>query len=379
VKIDLRDADLSGVSLVAINLSGAHLVNANLNGAQLIGVNFEMANLFGANLRQADLSDSILARTHLGTANLSGADFGTNALLHHASLQAANLSGATLVSANLAETNLYEAKLIETNLSGANLTLADLRRGNLRGADLNGTALNGANFFEANLQGANLRGADLQGATLSKTDLRGADISNCRVYGVSAWNPITEGTIQSNLIITENDEPEITVDNLEVAQFVYLLLHNQNLRDVIDTVGKKAVLILGRFTEERLEVLEALKEELRKLDYVPILFKFQKPARRNLMQTVMTLALLSRFIVADLTSAKVVIQELERIVPSLRAVPVQPIVLRRSRMYATFDEMRKDYHWLLEPYRYDNKDHLVATLYEKVIEPVEVKVKEIHS
>jgi len=29
------------------------------------------------------------------------------------------------------------------------------------------------------------------------------------------------------LIITEQGEPEITVDNIEVAQFVHLLLHNE--------------------------------------------------------------------------------------------------------------------------------------------------------
>ena len=50
------------------------------------------------------------------------------------------------------------------------------------------------------------------------------------------------------MTITTAREPEITVDNIEVAQFVYLLLHNQKIRDVIDTFCKKVVLILGRFT-----------------------------------------------------------------------------------------------------------------------------------
>jgi hypothetical protein len=43
------------------------------------------------------------------------------------------------------------------------------------------------------------------------------------------------------LVITPQNEPEITVDNIEVAQFVYLLLHNEKIRDVIDTIGKKGV------------------------------------------------------------------------------------------------------------------------------------------
>jgi len=53
------------------------------------------------------------------------------------------------------------------------------------------------------------------------------------------------------LIITPPNEPEITVDNIEVAQFIYLMLYNQKIRDVIDTITSKVVLILGRFTPER--------------------------------------------------------------------------------------------------------------------------------
>jgi hypothetical protein len=37
------------------------------------------------------------------------------------------------------------------------------------------------------------------------------------------------------------------------------------------------VLILGRFTEERKLVLDALREELRQRCYLPILFDFEKP------------------------------------------------------------------------------------------------------
>jgi hypothetical protein len=36
-----------------------------------------------------------------------------------------------------------------------------------------------------------------------------------------------EGTIQSNLVITPEEESAIQVDNLEGAQFIYLLLNNE--------------------------------------------------------------------------------------------------------------------------------------------------------
>jgi hypothetical protein len=50
--------------------------------------------------------------------------------------------------------------------------------------------------------------------------------------------------------------------NAEVVQFVYLLLHNEKIRNVIDTIGKKGVLLLGRFTEGRIAILERLREKL---------------------------------------------------------------------------------------------------------------------
>src|SRR5205807_7868480 len=91
-------------------------------------------------------------------------------------------------------------------------------------------------------------------------NLLNADLTGCRVHGVSAWGLKLEGVKQQNLVITRDDESTVTVDNIEVAQFVYLLLHNEKIRDVIDTIGKKGVLLLGRFTEGRMVVLERLQE-----------------------------------------------------------------------------------------------------------------------
>jgi hypothetical protein len=51
----------------------------------------------------------------------------------------------------------------------------------------------------------------------------GADLTGCHIYGVSAWGLKLDGAKQQNLIITKEDEPTVTVDNIEVAQFVYLL------------------------------------------------------------------------------------------------------------------------------------------------------------
>src|SRR5262249_20730860 len=101
----------------------------------------------------------------------------------------------------------------------------------------------------------------------------------------------------------------------------------------------KAVLILGRFTKERKAVLDALREELRKRNYLPILFDFSVPATRDITEAVSLLARMARFIIADLTDPSSIPKELEAIVPSL-AVPVQPLLEGTSRSYAMFKE-----HW----------------------------------
>src|SRR5207302_3288305 len=125
-------------------------------------------------------------------------------------------------------------------------------------------------------------------------DLSQANLTGCSVYAISAWNVDVRNTIQTGLIITHSDEPTITVDNLKIAQFIYLLLNNQEIRDVIDTITSKVVLILGRFTDERKKVLNAIRDELRKQNYLPVLFDFDKPEGRDLTETVSTLAHLAR-------------------------------------------------------------------------------------
>src|SRR5262249_28041464 len=151
-------------------------------------------------------------------------------------------------------------------------------------------SLVGANFTGANLGGANLSEADLMNAQLVQADLTGADLTGCCIYGVSAWGLTLKRAKQQNLVITHSLEPPITVDKSEGAQFVYLLLHNEKIRDVIDTIGKKGVLLLGRFTNGRIAILERLREELRKRDFMPMVFNFDKPDTRGFTETVRLLA-----------------------------------------------------------------------------------------
>jgi uncharacterized protein YjbI with pentapeptide repeats len=353
-RANLEGANLEGANLEEANLREAYLSDANLQSVNLAAANLEEANLGGADLSLANLREANLRRANLAAANLRRADL-SDSSLEHTILEQADLSEANLAKANLSEANLRKARILWANLSKANLS---------------NVFMPGADIASANLTGALLCGGLLNGTVLVDTDLTGADLTGCRVCGVSTWNLKMEWAKQQNLVITADNEPTITIDNVEVAQFIYLLLHNQKIRDVIDTFTSKAVLILGRFTDERKAVLDALRQELRERDYLPILFDFDAPATRDITETISLLARMARFIIADLTDPTSIPKELEAIIPDL-AVPVQPLLEGSSWPYAMF----KDYEWVLPVYRYEGLEPLLATLAENVIAPAEEKVK----
>jgi uncharacterized protein YjbI with pentapeptide repeats len=382
---DLRNADLSGADLREADLSGGFLHGADLRGAVLIETNLSGADLSEANLSEAKLHNVDLSRSwSLRGANLSSAKL-SGANLSGANLSGANLYGADLYKANLSGADLSGAGLWETNLRGANLSEADLSGASLGAANLGGANLYKAKLYEAHLGAAflgdaklieaELGGANLERATLVDTDLTGADLTGCRIYGVSAWSVKLERATQQNLIIT-NERPEITVDNMEVAQFVYLMMNNQRIRDVIDTITSKAVLILGRFTDERMAVLNALREELRNLGYLPILFEFEKSTARNTDETITLLARMARFVIADISDAKSVLHELRAIVPDLPSVPVQAIILKTQEEPGMFDFYRGRPSFL-KVHRYSSKEQLIKELGQKVIRPAELKVRKL--
>jgi uncharacterized protein YjbI with pentapeptide repeats len=173
-----------------------------------------------------------------------------------ADLRRADLRGLDLRGANLSRVNLRGADLRRADFNGADLRGADLRRADFNGADFNGADFNGADLrgadlsqaslYKANFYDANLSGAKLIRTQLIRTDFCHAELTGSSIYGISAWDvKLDANTKQGDLIITRPDEPAITVDNIKVAQFIYLLLDNREIRDVINTITSKAVLILG--------------------------------------------------------------------------------------------------------------------------------------
>jgi hypothetical protein len=208
-----------------------------------------------------------------------------------------------------------------------------------------------------------------------KAQLDESVLSQALVYGVSVWDAIGTPAAQTDLVITDPMDPVVMVDDLKVAQFVFLLLSNPSIRDVIDTITSKVVLILGRFTAERKQVLDRLRNELRRHNLSPVLFDFDIPSDRDITETVTLLARMARFVIADLSDPRSIPQELQAFVPDV-AVPVQPIIVSGQDPWAMFPDLRK-YPWMLKPYSYDSPEALLENLEADVIEPANDKRKEL--
>jgi uncharacterized protein YjbI with pentapeptide repeats len=315
---------------------------------------------------EVDCSREDLSRFDLRKADLSNADLFWGGL-RSADLRQANLSGADLTGTDLTGARLSKANLAGANLSETNLSYTDFTKANLIKANL---VL--ANLIRANLTRVKLNGADLSGANLSEANLSGALLTGCRVYAISAWDVQLEGANQLNLVITRSvNEPTITVDDLEVAQFVYLLLNHKKLRSVINSVTERGVLILGRFGGGGLEVLQAIAGKLRVHGYLPMLFDFERPQDRTYTETIQTLAGLSRFIIADLSGPSVP-QELYATVPHFK-IPFVPII-EASRMPYSLAVDIFEYPWVVRPpITFTTTEELLEQMPTKVITPAEEK------
>ena len=379
--VNLSDAYLSAVDFSCVDLSGADIADAwfsdavfkgaNLSKAEARQANFMNANLSGAILRDATLASAFMPKVMFSKADLSGAN------LNRANLEDADFSGATMRGTLLREATLFRARLCEADLREAQFSDA-----NLNGVDFRGTSLEGGFFPGADLSGANLIGVALRGAALWRTmligtRLAGADLTGAEVYGCAAWDIESDaGTVQNNLVITEAFTPKITADGLEVAQFLYLILNNKTLKSILDTVTSKVVLILGRFSKERKKVLDALREELRRHDYVPVIFDFDKPVDKSIADTVTTLARLARFVIADVTDPSWVTVEAQLIVRESRSIPFRLIKQESAPMPSPINDLRADAPQLIKPFNYRSLDHAVTSV-KAILEPAEEMAEKI--
>jgi hypothetical protein len=83
----------------------------------------------------------------------------------------------------------------------------------------------------------------------------------------------------------------------------------------------------------------------------------------------MTLAGLSRFIIADITKPSSVTQEIRATVPNYM-IPLVPIIEEGEKPYSMFADIRRKYDkWVLKPLKYKSGDLLIEKFEKAIVNP----------
>ncbi len=326
--------DFSGVKFSNIDLSNFHLSYINFENAVFENVDLVNTGFMYCNLNKVKFLDCKGRQTLFSQADIN------NALFHKCTF------GSTIA----AFTKFHSTEIVDSQFFYSN-------------------------FIQAEFNFATIRNSTLDFSTFAKTDLSDSKIIECNIYGINAWGII--GTpYQKDLLINDGKGVSISIDNLKIAQFLYLMIENQELRNIIDTISSKVVLILGRFYSERKIVLDAIKAKLKSKGFVPVIFDFENASSRDLTETIKILGALSKFIVADITDAKSIPQELSHIIPFHPSIPVIPIIQKDQREYAMMEHFYK-YPWVLELYEYETKEEIIKNIETEIITKCEMKIVQL--
>ena len=351
---DHQGSDFSGVFFYSVDLSGSDRDWPDETCPVFNKSNFRKANIWYSTLFRTQLNDTnfkaaSLLHNHCQGLSLNGANF-----------EKAEIKYCSFESGGAAKANFIGTKIIGTTFDGTNLA----------GADFRGADLSYSDFLDANLEGADLRGAKLNQASFIRTNLEGAILDGANVYGASIWDIKGEIKSQERLEISSGwGDAKITVDDIETAQFIYMMYENEKVRNVINSITSRAVLILGRFSPpERKEVLDSLRVKLREYNLLPIVFDFERPTDKDFTETIKTLAGMSMFVIADITNPKSSPLELQATVPDYQ-IPFKPIIQAGEYPFAMMVDLQKKYDWVLTTLAYRNKQELMDVLEIGIINP----------
>jgi len=368
--------DLSDAKLDDIDMRFAHLDGVNFRLSKLNRIDFAFASLREADFREAELGlasvdgDGVSPPLNLSVTDLQGADF-RQASFWLVDFASADLRGVRFGEARFIGIKLNGADLRGCNLQGVALKQAELMNADLSSADLSGVSLEYADLFQTNVSDAILFGVDLWGAKLSSTNLQDARLIECHLSATYDENLRLDGAIQQDFVIGPGyPKPcRLLVDQFEVAQFFSYVLEHPTLSQMIQRIQLPVVLLVGSFSGEREAVAQAIKEELRQRHVIPMTFSVEDVVPPRLGELLAQLLRWVRFVFVDGTEAPLLLQELQRLLPDLPAVPMQPF-WQGSATEDVFQEI-KHYPQVLSPFTYSSANDVMRSLSEDTFDRLE--------
>lgn len=281
---------------------------------------------------------------------------------------------ATFESAVFPKADMTNCYLYEADLSWAGFPEADFSDSMIRKAYCSGADFSDAIF----------KNCVLNNSTFIGTDFSGAHLEGCNVYGVSAWGIIiSDTTVQKELFlhrdnfsgkVIANRENIFLVDDIALAQFVYFIQHDDGFGASLKQLNSRTVLLLGKFKNGGLELLQTVAEKLRSRNYIPIIFDFDPVENKNIIENVTTMAGLSKFVLANLEGSSVP-AELAKITSNFR----NPVIAwihddLHDSVYAMFKDVIALDH--VQYFTYTNDENLTTQL-DKVIQKAEMYILEL--
>lgn len=275
-----------------------------------------------------------------------------------------NLSQISVHKAFAEGLQMRNATIEDAHFEEGDFSRADFRGTTFRNTKFNKTILTGANFSNATFVNCNLNRVNLVEA-----DFRVREITETVVYGISAWDLTTSDEMkQSKLVIEKTYElysdligygiVPMMVDDIELAQFVYFLSNHKKMRDTLNILNDKGVLLLGAFLDGGLERLYDLREWFQERGYMAMICDFARPDNLSLTETVVTMAGLSKFIVVDLSGPSVP-AELHSILTQIK----KPLIAY-GNAYALFPDLADQTSVLVV----DDSSDLLSSLDKKLSE-----------
>ena len=208
----------------------------------------------------------------------AGVDF-SNSDMNMASLRNCMFFDCIFDDAHLTYTDLVDAYFVNCTFRRTCMRVARIGDAKFEECVFEDCDMSYCSAEETSFEGSTFTNTKMEHMSLVHTDFSNTKLDGCFLYGISSWDLTLDNSLQKGLVITPDDMPTLTVDNIELAQFLYLMINNQRLRAVINTITSKVVLILGNFSPERKAILDQIREHLKTQDAIPVIFDFEKPKK----------------------------------------------------------------------------------------------------
>ena len=274
----------------------------------------------------------------------------------------------------LRDARFIGTRLVDVNFGSLLAERADFHRAKLESVNFNSTKLARSRFIDNRMAGVNFLDANLEEAVFVRNHLSNCKLHEILVTGIAAWKNGFDSVSLDQQSCVIDDRLPLRIRNIETAQLI-AQVRERKFSNAVNEMTRCAVLLLGRFEGERSKSLDAIKIGLEARGYLPLIFDFTKPTDRTTTETVVLLAHMVKFVVADISEPRSVGHELRSIIPTL-GVPVVPVIFADEKAFSMFGDYWR-YDWVLDIVEYRDTNDLANKLQDRIINPALQKAEQI--